>query len=282
MRTHGQAPRRPLLARMVEPCIPRISVIIPARNEAANLPHVLTRLPADVDEVILVDGHSIDDTVTVARALYPRIRVIAQERTGKGDALAVGFAAARGEIIVMLDADGSTDPAEIPRFVDALLAGHDFAKGSRFAPGGGSTDITRMRRVGNRALNLLVNILYGTRYTDLCYGYNAFWRHCLPHIDVTCDGFEVEAWMNVRAAGAGLRVVEVPSMEHDRLFGESKLHPTRDGLRILRTILCERIALSRRRRRQSAAMRGSGWALRRRRGDLTAPGAGAEAQLQQL
>src|ERR1700674_1854904 len=151
-----------------------ISVVIPALNEAANLPHVLTRIPAMVDEVVLVDGRSIDSTIDVARAVRPDVRVVLQDGRGKGNALACGFAAASGDIIVMLDADGSTDPAEIPMFVEALMAGHDFAKGSRFAPGGDSADITGLRRLGNRALSLLVNVLFRTRYSDLCYGYNAF------------------------------------------------------------------------------------------------------------
>ena len=220
---------------------PTISVVIPTLNEAANLPHVLTRLPETVDEVVLVDGHSIDDTIAVAQAVRPDVRVVLQEGRGKGNALACGFAAARGDIIVMLDADGSTDPAEIERFVAALIAGSDFAKGSRFAPGGGSSDITPLRRLGNRALNGLVNLLFGTRYSDLCYGYNAFWRHCLPHMQVDCDGFEVETLINVRVARAGLTVAEIPSIEHERLFGESKLHAVRDGLRVLRTIVTERM-----------------------------------------
>jgi glycosyltransferase involved in cell wall biosynthesis len=223
---------------------PTISVVIPALNEAANLSHVLSRLPTLVDEVLLVDGHSIDGTIAVARAICPDVRIILQDGYGKGNALACGFAAATGDIIVMLDADGSTDPAEIPRFVEVLLAGNDFAKGSRFAPGGGSTDITGIRRLGNRGLNLLVNILFGTKYSDLCYGYNAFWRHCLPYMQVDCDGFEVETLINVRIAVAGLRVAEVPSIEHDRLFGESKLHAVRDGLRVLRTIFTERVHAS--------------------------------------
>src|SRR3982751_5702084 len=156
---------------------PLVSVIIPALNEARNLPHVMAALP-DVDEVILVDGGSTDDTVDVARRLMPGVRVVEQNRRGKGNALSCGFAAATGDIIVMIDADGSTDPAEIPDFVAALRAGADFAKGSRFGAGGGSADITRLRRAGNRFLSLLVNVLFGTRYSDLCYGYNAFWaRH---------------------------------------------------------------------------------------------------------
>ena len=220
---------------------PSVTVVVPTLNEAANLPHVFARIPADTDEVIIVDGHSTDDTVAVGRMLRPDVRVLMQEGRGKGDALACGFAAARGEIIVMIDADGSTDPAEIPRFVDALLDGADFAKGSRFLHGGGSADITRLRRSGNRALSAIVNGLFGTKYTDLCYGYNAFWRHCLPHMTVNCSGFEVETLINVRIAQAGLTVTEVPSFESERLHGESKLNAFRDGSRVLRTIVRERM-----------------------------------------
>ncbi|MBV9424223.1 MAG: glycosyltransferase family 2 protein [Solirubrobacterales bacterium] len=221
----------------------RISVIIPTLNEAANLPHVFARLPFDeVFEIIVVDGHSTDDTIEIARELYPCVRVLLQDGKGKGNALACGFAAARGDIIVMLDADGSTDPQEIPDYVDALFRGADFAKGSRFMEGGGSVDITPLRMQGNRFLNGTVNALFGTRYTDLCYGYNAFWADLRPTINVDCAGFEVETLINVRVAKAGLNVAEVPSVEHERIHGVSKLHPVRDGLRVLRTILTERFA----------------------------------------
>ncbi len=221
----------------------RVSVVIPTLNEAANLPHVFERLPfEDLYEIILVDGHSIDDTIEVARELCPSVRVLLQDGKGKGNALACGFAAARGDIIVMLDADGSTDPQEIPAYVDALFDGADFAKGSRFMEGGGSVDITPLRMQGNRFLNGAVNALFGTRYTDLCYGYNAFWADVRPVINVDCAGFEVETLINVRVAKAGLNVAEVPSVEHERIHGVSKLHPVRDGLRVLRTILSERFA----------------------------------------
>jgi glycosyltransferase involved in cell wall biosynthesis len=229
-----------------------VSVVIPALDEAANLPHVFARIPAGVHEVILVDGHSRDGTIDVARTIRPDVRVVLQSGRGKGNALACGFAAATGDIIVMIDADASNDPAEIPRFVDALLDGHDFAKGSRFAPGGASADITPVRHLGNRALGIAVNLLFRTRYTDLCYGFNAFWRHCLPHMHVTCDGFEVETLIHVRVARAGLDVAEVASVEHQRLHGESKLSATRDGLRILRMIVRERV-------RRGAISHADGW-----------------------
>ena len=218
----------------------RVSVVIPTLNEAENLPHVLPRLPAGLHEVILVDGHSTDRTIEVARRLRPDVRVVTQSGRGKGNALAAGFAVATGDIFVMLDADGSTDAAEIPRFVAALCNGADFVKGSRFAQGGASSDITFTRRVGNWALNTLVNTLYGTSYTDLCYGYNAFWARCLPYMRVDCDGFEVETLINVRIAKGGLVIHEVPSYERDRIHGRSNLHAVRDGVRVLRTIARER------------------------------------------
>lgn len=220
----------------------QVSVVIAAMNEAENLPHVFARLPEGLHEVILVDGHSVDDTVGVAQSLRPDVRIVPQTGRGKGNALADGFAVCTGEIIVALDADGSTDAAEIPRFIAALCSGADFVKGSRFAQGGSSTDITPIRSLGNRALNTFVNALYGTHYTDLCYGYNAFWARCLPYMRVDCDGFEVETLINVRIAKAGLVVHEVPSYEHPRLHGSSNLHAVRDGSRVLRTIVLERIS----------------------------------------
>lgn len=222
----------------------RVSVVIAAMNEAENLPYVLERLPEGLHELILVDGHSVDDTVAVARRLRPDVRIVDQTGRGKGKALADGFAICTGDIIVALDADGSTDAAEIPRFVAALTNGADFVKGSRFAQGGSSADITRTRSLGNYFLNTFVNVLYGTHYTDLCYGYNAFWARCLPYMRVDCDGFEVETLINVRIAKAGLVVHEVPSYEHPRMHGSSNLHAVRDGSRVLRTILRERLSVA--------------------------------------
>src|ERR1700733_13919632 len=244
---------------------PTVSVVIPAKNEARNLPHVLPALPEGLDQVILVDGGSTDGTADVARHLVPDITIIGQTRKGKGNALACGFAAAKGDFIVMLDADGSTDPAEIPRFVEALKQGADFAKGSRFMPGAGSSDISRLRQRGNFVLNKIVNLIYGTRYTDLCYGYNAFRRECLSVMDLEVgdestdlgamrwgDGFEVETLINVRIAKAGLVVAEVPSFEHSRHFGDSNLNAFSDGIRVLRTIHAERKRGARRAARSSA------------------------------
>jgi glycosyltransferase involved in cell wall biosynthesis len=240
------------------PTDPRISVVIPALNEAANLREVLPSLP-QVHEVILVDGGSVDGTVDVAAELLPEIVTVTQVRRGKGNALAAGFSRVTGDVVVMFDADGSADATEIPRFVEALVEGADFAKGSRFRPGGGSTDITRVRRLGNRCLHTWMNASFRTTFTDLCYGYNAFWADLIPVLELPDhelvmppgaamlwgDGFEIETLINCRVATAGLTITEVPSIELPRIHGESNLRTFADGFRVLRTLRTERARVRR-------------------------------------
>ncbi len=235
-----------------------ITVVIPALNAEATLPATLTALvPAALEglvrEVIVVDGGSVDRTVEVARELRPDVKIVQQTRKGKGNALACGFAACTGDIIVMVDADGSADGNEIVSYVSALVSGADFAKGSRFANGGGTDDMTFIRRLGNGALCAIVNRKFGARYTDLCYGYNAFWADMVPLLDLPDhtrpapsngkmlwgDGFEIETVINCRFAAAGVDIVEVPSVELLRIHGESNLHAVSDGLRVLRTLFTE-------------------------------------------
>ncbi len=224
------------------PSKPTVSVVIPTLNEAKNLPHVLPRIPAWVDEIVLVDGHSTDNTIAVAQTLCPDIRVVLQEGRGKGAALRTAFAAAKGDIIVMIDADGSMAPEEISAFVSPLLVGADYVKGSRFLSGGGTVDMEYYRQLGNWVLLIFVRWLFGGRYSDLCYGYNAFWRHTLPALSLDVDGFEIETLMNVRALQAGLKVIEVPSFEARRIHGTSNLQTIPDGWRVLKTIWKERFA----------------------------------------
>ncbi len=219
--------------------LPAISVVIPTLNEARNLPHVLPYIPDWVHEVIIVDGASSDDTVAVARALRPDVYILVETRRGKGRALRTGFEAVTGDIVVMLDADGSMDPREIPRYIGALLSGSDFVKGSRFLQGGGTSDMPRYRQLGNWGLLMIVRILFGSRYSDLCYGYTAFWSHVLPKLNLNTDGFEIETLMNVRALRAKLKVMEVASFETERIYGNSNLQAFPDGWRILKTILRE-------------------------------------------
>lgn len=238
------APRRP----------PRISVVVPTLNESRNIGWVLARLPQDLHEVILVDGCSVDGTVAVAVEVRPGIRILDQPLRGKGAALAVGLAAVTGDIAVVIDADGSMDPVEIPGLVGALLSGADVVKGSRAAAGGGSSDLSIVRRLGNRALTFAANRVYRQSWRELCYGYAAFWVDVLPLLDVAAlaevpgtesgvaygHGFEIEAVLFCRAARADLRVAEVFSFEHERRSGMSHLSTWRDGARVLRALVRER------------------------------------------
>jgi glycosyltransferase involved in cell wall biosynthesis len=216
-------------------------------NEARNIDWVLARLPDVVDEVVLVDGRSTDDTVAVARRVRPDVRVVEQPGKGKGDALRAGFHAARGDFIVMIDADGSMDPAEIVTCIAALQdrrcgrSGHELVKGSRFVEGGGTEDMSGIRRLGNAGLLRVANRLYGARFTDLCYGLFAFRRDQLEAMDLRADGFEIETEMVVKAVKAGIDVGEVPSFEANRLHGDSNLNAWRDGWRVLRTLLRQRM-----------------------------------------
>ncbi len=215
-------------------------MIICALNERDSLPRVLARLPQWVSEVLLVDGRSTDGTVETARRIYPGIKIVTQTGRGKGDALRCGISAAGGRIIVTLDADGATDPAEMGRFIAPLQSGYDFAKGSRFKE---KTPSPRpLHRVfGNFVITSAFNILFGARYTDVCSGYNAFWKEKILGVDLqSADGFENEPLFNARVRKAGLKVVEVSHTDGGRFAGEVKEKSWRQGPKALKSLFRER------------------------------------------
>jgi hypothetical protein len=225
------------------PCLVKlssVSLVIPTLNEEANIGWVLQRVPAWVEEVIVVDGGSKDRTVEVAKAIRPDVVVVTELRKGKGVALRTGFATATREVIVMIDADGSMDPAEIESYVQAVDQGYDLVKGSRAT--GGSTDLTPTRLLGNLVLRGMVNMLYSADFTELCYGFMALRRTSVPAMDLVADGFEIETEIVVNSLRRGMRIAEIPSHESERLNGVSHLHPVRDGLRVLSTIVRARFS----------------------------------------
>lgn len=229
-------------ASATRPANPTTSVVIPTLNEAGNLPYVLNTIPEWVDEILLVDGRSADDTERVAKVLWPNVRIVHEKTAGKGAALRTGLNRAKGDIIIAIDADGSMDGTEIPRFRDALLQGADYAKGSRFMAGAGSADITRFRRFGDWGIGMLIWTLFGgRRYSDVTYGYFALWADAVDRLNIDTDGFEVETLIGIRARRARLRITEVPCFESDRIHGVSNLSAAKDGLRIFRTIVRERL-----------------------------------------
>ena len=239
---------RALGRRGLRPLHPRVSVVVPAKDEADNIREILPYLSSFFEVIVVVSEDDHDSARAAVQAL-PSARVVYQTRKGKGNALVCGFEEVNGDVIITFDVDGSADPHEIPRFVEALTRGADLAKGSRFAAGGGSQDITQFRALGNRGLNLLASAMTGTRFSDLCYGFNAFWADqlpvlCLPDPDAegpqTGDGFEIETMIIGRFAFAKAIIIEVPSYEYDRYYGETNLNAIRDGFRVLWTILRDR------------------------------------------
>jgi glycosyltransferase involved in cell wall biosynthesis len=227
------------------PLVETVSLIIPAKNEARNLATVLEHVPDVVSEVILVDGRSNDVTRSMAKLCNSEVRIVQPAAKGKGNALRSGFDAARGDLIIAIDADGSMMPTEIPNMLYFLRHGYDFVKGSRFMLGGGSLDITPLRGLGNKVLCGMANQMFESKMTDLCYGYFGFRRQFLANLDLRSTGFEIETEITARALLIGLRMTEVPSMELPRRHGNSNLRTFRDGFRVLRTLYRERARASR-------------------------------------
>lgn len=219
----------------------RISVVIPTLNEADNIRHVLPNLPNFIDEIVVVDGNSKDNTIEEILKFRNDAKIFIEESSGKGVALRRGFREASGDIVVMMDADGSHDPKELAALIYPVLNGYDVTKASRLLPGGGSEDLTMFRRFGNKIFVTMVNILYGSKYTDLCYGYRAFKRDVLENVHCTSEGFEIETEQSIKIIKAKLKVKEVPSFEIKRINGDSNLRSFRDGWRILKIIIIEYI-----------------------------------------
>lgn len=243
---------RNFIDRSKRPAKPKIALVIPTKNEEENLKHIIPYIPDMVDEVIVVDGHSVDGTVQVAQELIPNVKIVYQKNKGKGSALSAGLCQTSSDIVIMIDADGSMDPREIPAYVGALLAGADLAKGTRFGAGAKSYDITPLRYLGNKGLKTLTNLVFKTKWQELAYGYAGMWVDILEPLGIDKideetetgmvygHGFEIETLLFTRAHKAGLKVVEIASTEYDRINGESNLNTFKDGFRVLNSIFKEK------------------------------------------
>lgn len=227
-------------------------------NEAENLKLLIPLIPSFIDEVIVVDGNSKDETPQVAQDSDRINLFVSQKRKGKGAALSRGFLRSSGDFVFMIDADGSMDPNELNVFAEALEQGAHLVKGSRYIGRGGSSDITVFRSTGNLGLTWIANLLYRRKWTDLAYGYAGFERKALTALEISYldtkvaglfshrrmsygQGFEIETLMFCRAVRRGMRVVEVPSWENERINGSSNLRAISDGTRALTALIVERL-----------------------------------------
>ncbi len=219
---------------------PYISIVIPTFNEAGNIARTINGVKEVMDgydyEIIVVDDKRSRDGTRAVAARHGA-RVLVPDEEGKGYALIFGFMHTRGDIIISMDADLSNRPKELKLLIAGIEAGYDVCMGSRFLVGGGSEDMPLIRKFGDKAFVSIVNILYGSHYTDMCYGYRSFTRKALKRMNLKEKGFGIETEMNIKAQKAGLRILEVPSYEKARGKGSGKLNTFRDGYIILSTIL---------------------------------------------
>jgi len=215
---------------------PKISVVIPTLNEERNLQIVLKNLPNNIDEILIVDGHSKDDTIRIAKKFGAKV---IYDNIGKGSALIKGIKNAKGDIIITMDADCSHKESEIGLLIEGIKSGYDICMGSRFIQGGGTEDMPWHRRLGNKFFVSLVNLIWGMNYSDLCYGYRSFRKGCIRKLNLKSDDFGIETEISIKAAKAGLKVLEVPSFEKARRYGRGKLKTFSDGFKIFKTIIKE-------------------------------------------
>lgn len=217
---------------------PYVSIVIPTLNEAPNIRWLIPAIKKVMlgyrYEIIVVDKHSEDGTAKIARTLGCRI---ISGNLKKGEALLRGFAESRGKILIAMDADQSHRPKELRLLIAGIEVGYDMCTGSRFITGGGSEDITLFRKFGNKMFVVLGNLLYGSHYTDMCYGYNAFTKRSIRRLRLSEPGFGIETDMHTKAAKYHLRVIEIPSYEKKRKSGAGKLRSFSDGALILRIML---------------------------------------------
>jgi len=218
----------------------KISLIIPTMNEEGAIGRVLKEIPKNIiNEIIVIDGHSTDNTAKEAKAEFrPRKdKFILQKKKGFGSALQQAFKQTRGDVIVILNADGSQNPKDIPALLKKIKEGYTYIMASRYSKGGRSDDDTIIRFIGNRTLTFLTNLLHKTNVTDSLYFFTAITRKDLKKLHLVCPGFEFCIEMLIKAHKAGLKFAEVPVVERARFAGKSKVNAFSAGWKILLVIL---------------------------------------------
>ena len=214
----------------------RVSIIIPTLNEEKNLDELFDRIPGYIDQIIVVDGYSKDHTVDIAKKYSCHVVF---DKFGKGSAMCAGARYCDGDYIVMMDADLSHKPIELDILLKGLSEGYDICMGSRFLKGGGTEDMTYLRKIGNCIFVQMVNCFFGGRYTDLCYGYRSFTKYSFDRLNLKCKGFSIETEISIKALKHKMKILEVPSFEKKRKSGKGKLRTVNDGWKILKVIISE-------------------------------------------
>lgn len=217
----------------------KVSVLIPTKNEEGCIGRVLKEIPRDiVNEVVIIDGQSTDGTREEAKKfLKKNDKLIRQKKIGFGDAFLEGIKLVRGEIIIMMDADGSHNPQDIKQIMNKIKDGFQFVLASRYAKGGKSYDDSLFRLIGNKLFTWMTNFVHGTNITDSLYLFTAISKKNFNELNLKSTGFEFCTEIIVKAHKKGLKFAEIPVIERKRYAGKSKVHAFSHGLKILRMIL---------------------------------------------
>jgi len=218
-----------------------ITVVLPTRNEADGIQEIITAVKPHADELLVVDGQSTDGTAEKARAAGAR--VLLDNGRGKGAAVKLAIAEAKGDVLVFMDADGSHEPASIPALLAPIARGEaDLVVASRHRGGSdewrGDLD-NYLRSVGGGIITLVINYRWHVRITDALNGFRAIRKAVAANLNLTADDFDIEQQMVTRCLRRGYRVAEVASHEHLRKWGRSKLPTYRKGYLFLGRLLLD-------------------------------------------
>lgn len=220
----------------------KISAVIPTLEEAGCIEKVLSEIPKDiVDEIIVVDGYSKDGTADIVRKLG--YKVLMQEGQGYGNAFIQGAKAAGGDVVVLMDADGSQDPKDIPKLIKKLNEGYDCVFASRYTIESHSEDDTFVRSFGNWLITLLVNVLFHIHTSDSLFLFIAIRKHVFLKLDLVSSGFDFCIEVLVKSYANKFKLSEIPSTEKKRYSGESKVRALLHGFKIIKAIFYWRIKL---------------------------------------
>lgn len=217
------------------------TLIITTRNEIEGLRALLPKIPrAEFDEVFVIDLHSTDGTREFLT--QAGLRIVDQEIPGRGNAVRLAGRTATGDVLCFFAPDGNEDPNDLVKLRDLIRAGNDMAIASRFMPGSrNEEDVSwfKPRAWANRLFTITVRLLWGGRLTDTINGFRAIRRDRLMDLNTDEPGFSIEFQMSIRALKLGFKVAEIPTIEGDRIGGQSTAYSVPTGLRMIRVLMKE-------------------------------------------
>lgn len=216
----------------------KVTLLVPTLNEIEAVTVIIPKISKDwADEFICIDGGSTDGTVDFMRS--QGYHVHAQTKRGFGSGMLEGMHLAKGDIVVEFMPDGNSVPADIPRIIAKMNEGYDLVIGSRYGEGAKSDDDDWLTGIGNWMFTTIVNLMFWTRYTDVLTGFRAYRRSSFIPLNMNTPGLSWPCQSCIRAARAGLRVVDMPADEPPRIGGQRKMGPIKTGIEISLLILRE-------------------------------------------